>query len=174
MRSYLLVIVCGGQGLEWPVCLCVCVTGCVCLFVYHIHHIHVVVTVRVFANMMNLSMSVTHCVYICTPWTGDTGAPPPCITVPIQTQWTLLSSDINSQPQRNHVQVHFKTSHAANYIQMLYCSHWKSMTLTYESNWQYRFIGFGAKPGSGWQLSRLDGYPLELLSLLWLSEYLQC
>ena len=63
-------------------------------------------------------------------WTGDTGAPPPCITVPIQAQWTFLSSDINSLPQRNHVQVHFKTSQAANDIHMLYCPHWKSWHLT--------------------------------------------
>ena len=62
MRSYLFVIVCGGRGLEWLVCLCVCVTGFVCLF---LHHIHVVVTVSVFANMMNLSMSVTYCITHC-------------------------------------------------------------------------------------------------------------
>ena len=103
--------------------------SCVCLFVYHIHES---VTVRVFANMMNISVhcDTLHCVCICTLWTGDTGAPPPCVTVPIQAQWTFLSSDINSLPQRNHVQVHFQTSLAANDIHMLYCPHLKSWHLT--------------------------------------------
>ena len=171
MRSYLFVIVCGGRGLEWPVCLCVCVTGFVCLF---LHHIHVVVTVSVFANMMNLSMSVTYCITHCNTlcvylhtldrWHWGASALYNCphsgpvdplvirhqLPAPPRIKYTskyhmmpmVFTLKISKfrpsgpnchQPQRNHVQVHFKTSHAANYIRMLYCSHWKSMTLICES-----------------------------------------